>query len=682
MTKVLLPSPPAVRKLDVCKTKLGGRRGAGGEGGSKTPGAQFPPHPLSRGHLRFLRDLAFSGRGRGEKCSIAISALALTLVFLTTSSQARADLDPETKTPYQLQVVLSVGGNRVFTPLFQEQLERDIASRLKLVFGELAKVSVTRTHPLLNDIQAKGLDATLDGFDALSDRTTHFVLVDYAAGSFQIQTRFHDGLTGQAGPPTKRAVLHDRADLASAIAEQIDTSFSPVATVAAVAKDVTLKLKAGELAALDRWVRKGHVFAVSRIAQESGRKKAQRLEWALLEVLDAPNAGVCRCRYWQRYQEDSLVEAPGTLGFRAIRLATTTGPVKVQLLDDTTLAPLNGRTVRIQKSGMTKPAELLTNRDGLATTLEDFSHLAIVQVMSGETVRAQFPVALLPGQVTVARVKIEEGGESLAPFTTRRDAWVRRIYVNSRMSTERSRELSAQLHQSLGAALEGGKKSLPGLQAEIKYLESEREQLVQLAKEKKWKFDSREGDREIETLQRQQKELGEFVARIEAVLKDPEAEKTQGLVQLHERARLLENEAEYDQAIRLYEQIVKASPGEKKVQAHLEDLKKAWTPFNAAHKDARAFLMHTWPTLDAAALGKNLDEAKRSLAVCKAANDKLTPVKFIRANAGHTANLTKELDTLNRRPSEDNRNKAKAIGQTVEALSRLHLEAVEWIGAK
>ena len=48
-----------------------------------------------------------------------------------------AQLDPNTKKPYQIEVVLQIASNRVFTPLFQEQLQRDVQNQLKLSFGVL-----------------------------------------------------------------------------------------------------------------------------------------------------------------------------------------------------------------------------------------------------------------------------------------------------------------------------------------------------------------------------------------------------------------------------------------------------------------------------------------------------------------------------------------------------------------
>ena len=93
----------------------------------------------------------------------------------------------------------------------------------------------------------------------------------------------------------------------------------------AVGKNVTLKLQGGELGVpMDRWVQRGNVFAVSRIIEANGRPRGVRLEWALLEVLDAPAKGVCSCRYLHRYQEDRLQESPGTLGFR-LRYANERG---------------------------------------------------------------------------------------------------------------------------------------------------------------------------------------------------------------------------------------------------------------------------------------------------------------------------------------------------------------------
>ena len=167
-------------------------------------------------------------------------AYVLTLFALFAgSSPARAALDPELKKPYQLQVVLQIGSNRVFTPLFQEQLQREVRNHLQLSFGNLARIEMTRPHPLLRAIETKGLDAALEAWDSISERTTHFVLLDYSAGTYQIATRFHDGRTGQASALTQRLRTSDRAEVATTITRLIEESFSPVGTVTDVGKNVT-----------------------------------------------------------------------------------------------------------------------------------------------------------------------------------------------------------------------------------------------------------------------------------------------------------------------------------------------------------------------------------------------------------------------------------------------------------
>jgi len=602
-----------------------------------------------------------------------------TLCLLAFVAAARADLDPETKKPYQLQVVLQVAANRVFTPLFHEQIQRDVQNQLRLSFGDLARIEVTREHPLLSEIESRGLDAAVDSLEGLADQVTHFVLVDYAAGAYQIQTRFHDGATGQTGPFAQRIKVNDRTAVASTVAGLIESSFSPVGTVTGSGKTVTLKLKGSELGVpLDRWVKAGNVFAVSRISKESGTQRGERLEWALLEVLDVAD-GSCRCRYWHRYQEDALTESAGTLGYRALRLPTSSGPIKVQLLDDTTLQPLDGVRVRVQTPAGGKPAELLTNRDGLAITREAFPHLALVQVLSGDMVRVVLPVERIEGRTAVARVKLQTDRESLAPLEARHGAWLRRIYENVRMSSERSAELSAQLNQSLEKALKSAQERWPPLEDEIKYLDREQEQLARLAKEKKLTLNLREGEQRIDELRQQAKALQAFIQRIESI---PENEKSSGLHKLLERALLLEGEAEFDQAIRLYEQVLQASPEQSKVKTRLDKLKLGWETKGDQHKAARVFIYQTWPTLDVAGVHSQLDEAKKALVVCQANGDKLTPLKLLRVNAVHTVNLTKQMETLKRKDSEDNRNRAKTLLEISQSLLRLHNDAATWVGMR
>src|SRR5260370_42054304 len=79
---------------------------------------------------------------------------SLIVLFFWQPSRARADLDPGFDQPYHLQIVLHIADNRFLTPIFQEQVERELRDHLQLTYGPLAKVEVVRHHPLLREVRA------------------------------------------------------------------------------------------------------------------------------------------------------------------------------------------------------------------------------------------------------------------------------------------------------------------------------------------------------------------------------------------------------------------------------------------------------------------------------------------------------------------------------------------------
>lgn len=613
--------------------------------------------------------------------------LLALLLALVGSAPVRAELDAGTTRPYRVQVVLHVAPNRFLTPLFQDQVRRTLRDQLRLTFGPLARIEVASGHALLRDVEARGLEAGLDRLEATSERTAdtrlHFVLLDYAAGEYRLQARPFDGTTGQAGPIVRRAATSDRARVARLAAELIEQDFGLVGTVtAADAKTVKLTFQGGALGVpLDRWVRPGDVFAISRV-KEGQPPRAARVPWALVEVLEAPRDGVCRGRYWHRYREDHLAEAPGVLGYRGLQLPARSGPLRLRLLDEQTLRPLDGVQLHVKRTGEAKREEMTTGRDGVAVSRADYSKLALVRVVAGGAIRAQLPVAIVDDRTIVCRVKLAPEAEGLAALEFRRDAWLRRVFEDVRLAVERTAELNRLLGRSLTAALQAGQTGLKDLDAELAHLDTERDELQRQARERKLAsgaLDLREGEQQLEQLRQRRADLASFVERVGSVVKESSSPEELTLTRLLERARLHEAEADYGPALRLYRQVLKVSPGQGKVRERLERLEKAWQPRDAKHAEARKFVYETWPGLDAAGLKANLDRARAAFATVRAADDRLTARKLQRIDALHAANLKKQLDALKGRDSEDNRNRARELARLAEGLRGLHAEVAAFL---
>ena len=605
--------------------------------------------------------------------------LALIL-FLQVPSFARADFDPGLNQPYHLQIILLIADNRFLTPIFLEQMERELRDHLQLTYGKLANVEVLRSHPLLREVRAKGLLAALDGWDELSERKTHFLFIDFVDGHYELQARQHDGLSGLNSPVVRRDRISDRRLVAPRAAKLVDRDFGLSGTVIEAGKEeVKLAIRGGGLGiSLDRWLKAGDVFALSRLRQQGDKLRAEPLEWAYLQALEAPSNGLCRCRYFHRYAEDRLTAPSGASVYRCLKLTTAAAPLRLRLIDDKSLDPQAGLQVHVFKGNFAdKPRELTTNQDGLAISKESFAHLALVKVIGGGGTRVQFPIAMVDERTIVCRLSNAAAGQNLDALQARKDLWLGRLYDNMNLAAERVPELNALLTKSLDNALAAARLGLKDLGAELTALTLERDQLIRQAKDLKLAIDLGDGPRLLDDLRQRHGALAEFEKRLEKAI--AESAERQALVQIWERARLREAEGDFDQAIALYKKIVENNRDNKQVLRHFEDLQKAWAIKSAEHAKAREFLVQVWPTLDVAALKANLPQAEKAFALCRQNQDRLTPRKLLLATPVHAANLKKRLDVLKRQGTPDSRAEAKTIAAVAEAIRNLHAEASAFV---
>jgi hypothetical protein len=609
---------------------------------------------------------------------------------LCGSSPARAELDPGLQKPYELHVVLHVAEHRALTPTFQEQVQRQLRDHLRLALGKLANVTILRTHPRLAEVRSRGLQQALDGWTDLSGVKTHFVLIDYRDGRYELQARQHDGISGLASPVVRRDATSDRRLVARKAALLVDYDFGLVGTVARGADGkAQLAIWGGDLGVpLGRWLRDGDVFTVARITREGDRQRATRLDWALLQVRGEPSHGICRCRFVTRFQENQLTEGGSVLGYRCLKLTTTTAPLRLRLLEDGAqgAVPLSGMQVRVGSSDFDAPdaLKLASGPEGLAVTPEPVAQVAFVQVFSGPKERARFPVAIVDDRTLVCRLRANPEADAQGQLELRRDRWVRRIYDLLLADANRVQYLNDRLKAAREEALTVAQAGVKGLGEEITSLKEEGAQLREAAdKLGKGPLDLTEGEQRLAELDKRRKTLEHFQASLENALKQETSEQAKTLRTLLEQARLLESQAEFEQALALYRKVLRESPDQPKVKAYLDKLEQAWKVTSREHQQARDFIYHEWSNkLDTAGLKAALPKAREALAVCLKAGDRLTPQKLLQADLAHVAALKQRLDVLRQRESEDNRNEARTIGQLSEELGRLHHDAAAAVGKK
>lgn len=592
----------------------------------------------------------------------------------------QAPLDADLKTPYHVSVVLGVVEHRVFTPVFQEQLQRDVQSRLQAALGAMGTVQVTRQHALSRKIAAEGLDA-LDGWDEVSDRRTCFLQIAYEGGEYRLATRFLDGPSGLAGPLVQRARTSERGLVLSMALDLLERDFSASATVEGHGKDMFLALRGGllEQGELAR-VRMGDVFVVSRLSREGPRLTSRRVPWALLEVVGPVQAGKCRVRLWHRFQEDDLRPEPGVLGYRAVRLSTVKAVPRLLLLDEKTQKPIDGVRVQFTGAGIAKSVDVVSDRAGLAVAPAPVAGFTLVRLFQGERVIAQLPLAVLDDRPTTCRVPLQEDDQGWSAFELRRGLFMRRLLDNLQLSGDRFQELQQKLGTSLPEALKQAKHGLAQLDEELAHLAGEAEQLQALARKLKAP-EPADYPRRLDELRANRLELQRFVDRVETIVKEG-AQGGLALTQMLERARLLEVQGEFDQALSLYDKVLVLRPDQKSLKAHADALKAGWQIRSDKHAEARRFLTDIWPRMDTGEIKDQLPKASEALAACKEAGDRLVAVKLRKANTAHAARLKNRLDQLLKKDTEDNRNQIQAIRAAAEALAQFHRDVNALAGTK
>jgi tetratricopeptide (TPR) repeat protein len=585
----------------------------------------------------------------------------------------------------------------MLTPNFQQRLENDLRDQLQLALGKLAEVKVVRSHPLLSEIRTRGLQAVLGGWDEISGVRTQFVLVEFSGSQYRIQTGQHDGLTGLSSPVVREEALSDARRVADTAVRMVLDDFGVVGTFQNLdGTSVELAIHGGGLVdSLASWVKVGDVFAVVRLSREGSKLRGTPIEAAVLEVIEAPQAGRVRCRYFSRYEgdraltDDPRADAGGdspALGYRCLKLHTIQGPLKLRLVNDKTQEFLSTFRVVISSDPSFKPNAVKAatfQGQGLFEDKGPFTNVVYVRIQSGDTPLVEMPVPLVDDGIIVCRMSPDPTAIKHGEVLLRFNRWVRWCHEAFGTNEERLKEFNVALARPpLDAAAKLGQQTLDALKAETDRLSAERSQLTALAATHKLTLDYSEGDQLLGALNRRHEQLNAKLVKVQEALKDQSSDARKELVAMEQRAELLENQAEFDQAIKLYEKILEERPDSKNVKAHLDQLKAAWAIKSKDHAQARQFIYDTWPGLDLPGLKANIAKARDMLARCKQAEDKKTPLKLVLVNFTHASALTKRIEVLRRSPVDTDGSEMKSLVQLSADLRALQDDAVAWVTGK
>jgi hypothetical protein len=582
----------------------------------------------------------------------------LLIVLALSIAHPTLAADSEARTPYQLRVVVRTADHPTLTPHFRAEVRKALAGSMEAALAPAGTVEVIdfNTTPaeshdaVLKAVSESGLDALKSG--ATGGPKTHFVFIDFVDGKYEIRTRQHDGSTGFVTPFVRRTVHPDRGFVGRLAGLAVAQDFAAVGsfeTPAVGATTVSVQLRAGDLAPMDAWVKKGEVFAIVHLQQTGrasprtakGKKEVTapavtgtEIKGMLLQVVDGPRSGVCTCKLYNRYR-GGLTPDAFTVGYRAVKLGTGEARLRLRLTDGDSGVPFRADVVQPRAGTQDYPDaardnEEMTFADGIFTSKEPFKHLAFVSVRSADALIARIPVAVFEGQVASQPVdprkaKVSDAQAAAQDMRERvRTALVMQARCFEEIGTLQTKDKPKALQYGEAAYDSLNKESL-ALRAELTRLRDRHKSDAPTGM-----FEASEG--EIRNLENYTKKLLGYLGELREAIKrdnDPTvvaARKT--LQQLILDADLLVERFEFEQAIAKYEEAQRAAATEPaardEVEKRLEKVRKLWGPAkDAEHTEARKFVFEVWPKLEKPAdVKEQLPAARRALEKCKAVADR------------------------------------------------------------
>jgi hypothetical protein len=430
------------------------------------------------------------------------------------------------------------------------------------------------------------------------------------------------------------------------------------------------------------WIAKGEVFALAAIAESGNAFHAQRVPGALLQALEDPQSGACRCRVLHRYN-DPL--AAGRTGYRCLKIGTTEAMLDLRLLDDQG-RPLGGwrLTVSPAEAGQGPARDVATSSNGFIThPVGPYRHVALVQVLSqsDKPLTGRIPVEILGDQPVVCRVRVDPKAEQEGQHEYDRKRLLARIDESLLGVSGLISELNEAREDSnaRAAAIQKARAGLANLNNDVSAYGEEIARLARISG-----LDIAPLRDRIQVLRKTAKSFHDYIAELERVLKEESDPKRVQLRQKALEAKALEEQAKFAEAIALYKEVLREGGDQPQYAEHLAKLEAAWAlKDNEAHPQARSFTYEVWPKLQAATqLRGNIERAKQALQTFIKLDDRLSPLMLQQANLAHVLNMTKRQEELFGSKREEDRQELQTILDLTPDLTQLTENTRQFLQSK
>ena len=600
------------------------------------------------------------------------------LCFLMSGdSLSYGALESQSQEPYHITIAIQYSDDPIFTRVYQETLQRQVAGQLANDFGPVAKIQVVREHPLLDLLGFSGLSGLKDSPQWFAEHRVEgkmfLATLNFRDGNYHLTWRQLDGDMQQMGPVHSRSTP-DRQWVAKAICLGVMRDFSPVAVIHPKANNkVSLEFRGGELGGMrQHWLSATNVFQPYRVErQRDGTLQRVPMTYTVLRVVNTdgkPEVVV------ESNQSNPWKQSPRIVGYQAVKLNTQQGQVRLRLVDYETGSPvvdcavfasLKGFDLQNDRQRLDSP-----DRHGFVVSKTPFDHLVFLTLTqgAGSVYRIPLPITEDWCEITCKIPVDKKAGEKrdferqlgylvqdLRATHSAIDGLVREVNdLHTRKRLEdalKSAQSAARFAEQEKTAMQTTLNELKNRLADWQAKDSTTKAPPMLA----W------AEQQVQEVGNRAKALSELRQSLDDAINQREASKrAEVLANLGQQA---EAEGDIEDAIAKYTLSLGEFPDQPGLKKHLDEMQEVWKIKSPSHAAARKFVVETWPKTELTQISSQLAQAEQSFTTLKSVQDVYTIRKLAMVNNDHLASLVELVDQLASRDTDADRAEKEKYGE-------------------